>query len=97
MNAGSGVPVRFSLGGNQGLAIFAAGYPKSGQIPCDAADPVTDIESTVTAGSSALSFDSGAGRYNYVWKTEKPWAGKCRQLVLKLADGTEHSATFKFK
>ena len=26
--AGSAIPVKFSLGGNMGLQIFAAGYPK---------------------------------------------------------------------
>jgi hypothetical protein len=97
VKAGNGVPVRFSLGGNQGLAIFLSGYPKSARIPCDADDPVTDIESTVTAGSSSLTYDAGLGRYTYIWKTEKAWAGTCRQLTMKFADGTEHSANFKFK
>jgi len=54
-----------------------------------------DIEQTVTAGSSSLSY--GGGQYNYVWKTDKSWAGTCRQLVVKLIDGTIHYANFKFK
>jgi hypothetical protein len=32
-NAGQAIPVMFSLGGNKGLDIFAAGYPKSQVIP----------------------------------------------------------------
>ena len=35
MKAGAAVPVKFSLAGDQGLAIFAAGYPNSIRIACD--------------------------------------------------------------
>jgi len=31
-----------------------------------------------------------------VWKTEKGWANSCRQLVVKLNDGTIKRANFKF-
>jgi hypothetical protein len=34
------IPIRFSLGGDQGLGVIAAGYPRSEQIPCDSAAPV---------------------------------------------------------
>jgi hypothetical protein len=97
VKAGSAVPVKFSLGGNQGLNIFAAGSPQSGKIPCDAADPITDLESTLTAGGSSLSYSAGDGKYTYVWKTDKAWAGTCRQLIVRLADGTAHHASFKLK
>ena len=33
--AGSSIPVKFSLGGNQGLNIMAAGSPSSQKITCD--------------------------------------------------------------
>jgi extracellular elastinolytic metalloproteinase len=32
-----------------------------------------------------------------VWKTNKAWAGTCRQLIVTLVDGTSHRADFKFK
>jgi extracellular elastinolytic metalloproteinase len=32
-----------------------------------------------------------------VWKTQKAWAGTCRQLIIRLDDGTDHIANFKFK
>jgi len=89
--------VKFSLSGDQGLNIFEAGYPKSQQIFCDLTTTVDGIEETVTAGSSSLSYDASTDTYTYVWKTEKVWAGKCRQLVVKLDDGTFHRANFKFK
>jgi hypothetical protein len=94
VKAGSAVPVKFSLSGNQGLGIIASGYPASKQVACDAA-PQDAIEQTVTAGGSSLSYDSVADQYNYVWKTDKTWAGTCRQFVLKLDDGTFHQANFK--
>ncbi|HVF25234.1 MAG TPA: PxKF domain-containing protein, partial [Anaerolineales bacterium] len=96
VNAGRAIPVKFSLGGDQGLDIFAPGYPSSTVIACGstAGDAV---EQTVTAGSSSLSYDSSTDQYTYVWKTEKAWAGTCRTLVVKLNDGTFHWANFKFK
>ena len=97
VKAGSAVPVKFSLGGNQGLSIFAANHPKSEQIACSSTAPVDGIEQTATAGQSALSYDPIAEQYNYVWKTDKAWAGTCRQLVVKLADNTYHRANFKLQ
>jgi hypothetical protein len=93
--AGSAIPVKFSLDGNQGLGIVAPSYPRSVSIPCDATTSVDAVEETVTAGSSSLTYDSVAGQYLYVWKTDKSWTG-CRQLTVKLIDGTVHSANFKF-
>lgn len=95
---GSAIPVKFSLSGNKGLSIFAVGYPASQQIACTTGALLDDIEQTVTAGSSSLSYDPVSDQYNYVWKTDKAWTiGTCRQLVVKLIDGTEHKANFKFK
>ena len=96
VNAGRAIPVKFSLGGNEGLNIFAAGYPRSEEIPCDSSVLVAGTEETVTAGASNLSFDTATSRYNYVWKTDKAWAGTCRQLVVKFVEGTTQRANFKF-
>lgn len=97
VNAGRGVPVKFSLSGNKGLNIFAPNNPSSGLITCNSNDPAVDLTATVTAGGSSLSYDASSDQYNYVWKTESSWAGTCRQLVLQLNDGTFHRANFKFK
>jgi hypothetical protein len=96
--AGSAIPVKFSLSGNQGLDIFFdASYPKSQLIACDASAPADGIETTVTAGASSLSYDAGSDQYNYVWKTDSSWTGTCRALILKTKDGIVHRADFKFK
>ena len=97
VKAGAGVAVKFSLGGNQGLNIFAANSPASQQIVCDGGAPVSDIEETVSAGNSSLTYDATTGQYSYTWKTDKGWANTCRQLVVTLADGTQYLANFKFK
>lgn len=97
VQAGRAIPVKFSLSGNKGLGIFAAGSPSSGPIPCNSSDPATVLEETVTAGGSSLSYDPITDQYIYVWKTEQGWAGTCRQLVVQLNDGSTHRANFKFK
>jgi hypothetical protein len=95
VKAGRAVPVKFSLGGDQGLDIFAEDYPKSQTITCNSTAEVDGIEETLTAGDSSLHYDAATGEYTYVWKTDRNWTG-CRQLVLKLADGTFHRANFQF-
>ena len=97
MKAGQAAPVKFSLGGDQGLNIFAAGSPSSVQISCNNSDPISTVEETETAGSSSLSYDAASDRYKYVWKTESSWKNTCRQLTVTLRDGTVHTAKFKFK
>jgi hypothetical protein len=36
------------------------------------------------------------GRYRFVRKTEREWAGGCRQFMLRLDDGTIRRADFRF-
>ena len=97
VQAGRAIPVKFSLSGDKGLGIFAAGSPSSGPIPCNSSDPATLLEDTVTAGGSSLSYNPTTDQYIYVWKTEQAWAGTCRQLVVQLSDGSIYRANFKFK
>ena len=95
--AGSTVPVKFSLGGNRSSNIFAAGSPSSQQIACDTAAPLSEMEATVTAGASSLSYDAATDTYTYVWKTSTAWKNTCIQLIVKLSDNTTHLANFQFK
>jgi probable HAF family extracellular repeat protein len=95
VKAGAAVPVKFSLSGNHGLDIFASGFPISATIPCDLSASVDNVQETLTAGSSSLSYDAATGQYAYVWKTDKAWSG-CRQLTVRLKTGQEHKVSFKF-
>ncbi|MDP9182480.1 MAG: right-handed parallel beta-helix repeat-containing protein [Actinomycetota bacterium] len=95
-SAGQNVPVIFSLAGNQGLGVIATGYPQSVQTPCDAFGTQTTGSAT-TVVKPGLTFSSGSGgQYNYLWKTPTSWRGTCRQLVVKLSDGTYHRANLSF-
>jgi hypothetical protein len=87
MKAGESVPLKFSLHGDQGSDIFAAGSP--GWIPCGALDGATRAE-------GSLSYNASADRYTYLAATSKSWAGGCRDLVVTLRDGTTHRARFTF-
>jgi arabinogalactan endo-1,4-beta-galactosidase len=95
VNAGRTVPVQFSLGGDRGLAILAAGSPTSRAIDCTTRAPLDDPQPTGTAGHSKLDFENG--QYSYSWKTDKGWAGTCRELQVELVDGSSHLADFRFK
>jgi hypothetical protein len=97
VKAGSAIPVKFSLGGDQGLDIFSPGYPISRPVKCTTAARTDPIEQTVSAGNSSLNYDSVSGIYTYIWKTENIWAGTCRVLTVQLGDGTQHLAYFRFK
>ena len=92
--AGKTIPIRFSLGRDQGLDIFATGYPKSETIQCNSTTPVDSIEETVS-GKHGLSYNARTDRYEYEWVTSSTWSG-CRQFVMKLKDGSVQRANFSF-
>jgi hypothetical protein len=94
VKAGSSIPVKFSLSGDQGLNILD-GNPQIQFTNCGP-EPLDAIETT-TAGNSSLTYDPVTDQYTYVWKTDKSWKGQCGTLVLYLIDGTQHTAKFQFK
>jgi hypothetical protein len=94
--AGAGIPVKFGLTGDQGLAVLAAGSPSSTAIDCATGAPSDVIEETSTAGRAGLSYDAATDTYSYTWKTSRSWGGTCRRLTVTLADGTVHHADFRF-
>jgi hypothetical protein len=102
VNAGSIVPVRFEVQGADDREAVADGYPRSARVACGAdADPA--------AGEPIRAFWSKWGHWRHwkhrrrhhrshslLWKTDRRWDDTCRQLVLKLTDGTVHRAHFRF-
>jgi hypothetical protein len=90
--AGHPILVTFGLGGDRGSNVLAAGYPRWREIECAVRAPST----TTMANNLQVTPDSSSGRYAYVWDTSDAWAGTCGRLVLKLNDGTQHSADFRF-
>jgi uncharacterized protein len=95
--AGQTIPVKFSLGGYKGMDIFAAGHPRSVSATCDLTAGTGQIEETVTAGQSSLSYDTATDTYTYLWKSERGWAATCRDLVVRFDDaGSAYRARFHF-
>jgi hypothetical protein len=93
MKAGRSVPLKFSLGGDYGLDVFADEYPQAVGGECSASvDPVE----TTTTNASGLVYDATSGVYTYNWKTSSNWKGQCRTFILQFSDGQELKANFKF-
>ena len=91
--AGSAVPIKFSLGGDHGLAVLA-GTPMFQQTNCTTGAPIGSPTPTAQAEPFSLEAD---GQYKYVWKTLKSQAGMCGTVTFAFIDGTSHSAAYTFK
>ena len=90
--AGKTVDLTFSLGGDQGLDIFADGYPATRAINCESGEPEEDP----TPALGTLSYDASRDVYTYAWLTSSAWAG-CRELALQLQGGASQSVNFRFR
>jgi hypothetical protein len=92
---GRTVPVKFSLAGSGAVLsqVLATGYPQSAPVSCASPAQLTSGDATVEdpQGGSSANDD-----YNYGWKTDMSWTG-CRELIVKLVDGTYHRAVFDFQ
>jgi hypothetical protein len=90
--AGLPAPVSFYIpGAGASLAdVLAPGYPQSAPVSCTA-------PASLTSGDPA-EFDGSLPKgdlFGTLWKTDKSWRG-CRELIVKLVDGSYHSAVFDF-
>jgi hypothetical protein len=95
--AGQAIPVKWKITDPAGTWITDPSsfdglysYPTS----CDFSQ-VNDMTEETSAGSSGLQY-MGSGNWQFNWKTPKTYSG-CRTMVLKLSDGSTHTAEFQFK
>jgi hypothetical protein len=90
--AGVPVPIRFSLNGFRGAQPEASGYPRSTR--CGGGD----LEQAARSSKKkpAFHYERRSDSYVMLWKTERKWAGSCREFALKLDDGSVHTAEFQF-
>ncbi|WP_137844593.1 PxKF domain-containing protein [Microbacterium sp. 2FI] len=91
---GQAIPVKFSLGGDQGLDVV-----ESARFVIEGTDstPEGELIPTTTAGGSGLNYHAGSDTYTYVWKTSKSWSLKTGQFLLEMSDGTTHEFDVTFK
>jgi len=92
-NAGSNVPVKFTLS-EQGGAPDAAAMFGSQEVNCTTLAPTGPIVPVQTPGSTVLETDGA--KFTFNWKTEDDWDGSCRQLMVRLQDVAEPVAIFRF-
>jgi hypothetical protein len=98
-NAGSTIPVKFSFGLDLGLDIFAPGSLFSRQINCSP----NSCGANVGIGPWEPTESVGGGlritgdQYHYNWKTNKDWAGTCRELEVILLDGRRFRTKVRFQ
>lgn len=59
--------------------------------------PVAVVVLTLSASNSSLSYCVSTDTYTYAWKSDKAWALTCRELTVRLTDGSNHKALFQFK
>jgi trehalose utilization protein len=93
VNAGSTIPMKFALLGYRGSQVLKAGSPASMPVQCSATAADIALGPTVASLGALQSLGTG---YLYMWRTNVSWAGTCRKFVLTLADGSTHSALFRF-
>jgi hypothetical protein len=93
--AGETVPVRFSLGAYKGLDVLAPGYPQVAKVDCGAgAEPEDGRRARSASWPRGLRYKRRS--YVFYWRTDRDWAGECRQFLVKLKGGSVHRAEFKF-
>jgi hypothetical protein len=93
--AGSTIAVKFGRGGNQGMAVLA-GSPVSRPVHCETGAQLGPESAAQMPGNSGPSYNARTGQYQRNWKTESGWKGSCREYLLRLVDGSEHTARFRF-
>jgi hypothetical protein len=90
--AGKLVPIRFSLHGYKGERPEADGYPRSMRCGGGGSEQVA----RAAKKRPVFRYERRTDRYVMFWKTERKWAGTCREFVLQLDDGSVHTAQFQF-
>jgi hypothetical protein len=100
--AGRPLPFLFGLGADRGRTVFAAGTPASRPVSCTTRAP-TGPWTPAASVFGTLSVPQ-LGLYLWVWRTDRAWAGTCRQLDVGFAgpgagpyDGAVISVFLRFR
>jgi hypothetical protein len=96
-NAGSVIPVKFTVGGDYGLAILGEDIAYSQKINCNTKQPIGEETPISTVKDKGLKFNYENEIYKFKWETLKQWDGTCRQLTMRFSNGQTVISYFKFK
>ena len=101
ISASQTIPLKFSLGGNYGLNILAAGSPSIKQVDCTSAAADEDTVAQLYTPPQ-LTYVAGADQYTQPFSFKNAQVqpgGKCYLLsmVLNTCAGTSHDVLFKTK
>lgn len=89
-NAGSVVPVRFTLSGDGG-ALSIDSQP----VDCLTLEPLGEAPAApATPGGTGLEVDGD--EYHFNWQTDGAWANSCRRLTLRIPAASDAVAYFSF-
>jgi len=91
--AGRTIPVKFTIAGATGDVM--TGPALVGAVACGSDTRLGPDDAAVAPAGADVRSD-GDGAYHLNWKTQKSWAGSCRQLVLPLDDGSIRRVTVTF-
>jgi len=90
--AGPKYKVRFSLDGYHGSSVLK-GWPRQHQVNCETGKVMSRLS---TSGIKRIRYRAATDQYVVLWDTRESWAGQCRTFVVRLRDGTRHTAKFEF-
>jgi YVTN family beta-propeller protein len=97
VKAGDIAPIVFSLGGDLGLDVLAAGSPSTGRVDCDHPGTPTTTEPALSKAGRGLFFNPLTGHYVFLWQTKRSWKDTCRAFVLALNDGSVRQLTVNLR
>ena len=92
MAAGLAAPITFSLDGDQGLAVLAAGTPTVEAVTCPGLKPAA-VKTPAPSSAPKFSYKPVPAVYKYLWKS--PSTPGCVDVTIRLIDGSAHTLHFQ--
>lgn len=90
-NAGSTVPVKFSIASESAIAPLI----DSQEVSCTTLEP-TGGAPTAISSPGGTSLTEADGGFHVNWQTDASWAGTCRRLTVRLPAASDAVAYFRF-
>jgi sugar lactone lactonase YvrE len=97
VTAGTRVPMRFRLPDRNGGYVSDLTAFQSFNVATERCISSSTPLNDVATGGPGLSFDSATSTFTYNWDTNASWAGTCRNVNIRLIDGSRHTLYFKFQ